>query len=484
MTRPSIPADRRLAAALAFGLAALSLALLGFGAPVRAQVVSAANCSGAGGAPTGHVSWPDDDPLWEFDFIRMTQSSGAEGSGLEIRDVYYDGHLVLRRGHAPILNVLYDPGGCGCYRDWFDQEGRFQADNPVAGQPCLALATAGTVRTTCENGGVDVGSFNGVAFEDYGTELVLTAHAQAGWYRYVMKWHFYADGRIWPEIAFGATPSSCTTRPHTHHIYWRLDFDLDGPGGDRVREVNPTADTDTLFTTETHRDWGDPEDGVYWVVEDAAADMAYRIVPSALDRATPVTGVEGTFDDTFAYMDAAVLRYDAAEIDDGVGFQSASSWCAVNFDEDRPTGRFIDGEDVNGQDIVFWYRGGSRHVQAADLHPHTLCYLAGPLLSPQGVIIPGVEPPAGEAGYTLEAAAPNPASGSTAVRFRVTEAQRVTLVLYDLTGRRVSTLYEGEAAAGRTETVQVEGGGLPSGTYVVRLEGERVQGALRLVLVH
>ena len=153
----------------------------------------------------------------------------------------------------------------------FDQEGRFQADNPVAGQSCIALATPGTVRTTCENGGVDVGSFNGVALEDYGNELVLTAHAQAGWYRYVMKWHFYADGSMWPEFAFGATPSTCTTRPHTHHVYWRLDFDLDGAAGDRVREVNDAAGTDTLLAVETQRTWGAPADGVHWVVEDVGA---------------------------------------------------------------------------------------------------------------------------------------------------------------------------------------------------------------------
>jgi hypothetical protein len=460
--------------------ALLALALALSAAPAAAQIVTGANCAAPDGAPNGHVAWPADDPVWEFDFIRMTRSTGAEGSGLEIRDVYYDGRLVLRQGHAPILNVLYDPGGCGCYRDWFDQEGRFQADNPVPGQSCVALATPGTVRTTCENGGADVGSFNGVAFEDYGTELVLTAHAQAGWYRYVMKWHFYADGRIWPEIAFGATPSSCTTRPHTHHVYWRLDFDLDGGAGDRVREVNPAAETDTLFTVETLRTWGVPGDGVYWVVEDEAAELAYRVVPSAADLLMPVKGVEGAFDDEFAQFDAAILHYQPDQIDDGVGFQGGTPLCAVDFDGPRPNGTFVDGEDVDGDDVVFWYRGGSRHAET-DLHPHTSCYLAGPLLRPEGTLV-GAEPEAPAAGYLLEAAQPNPFNPTTTLRFRVAEAQHVTLALYDLTGRRVAMLFDGHAAANRSETVAVDGSALPAGTYVVRLEGERVRGATRVVL--
>lgn len=457
-------------------LLALGLALA---APAVAQV-SNVNCAAPAGASTGHVAWPADNPVWEFDFVRLSRSTGAEGSGVEIRDVYYNGRLVLRRGHAPIVNVLYDPGGCGCFRDWFDEEGRFQANNPMPGQSCIALATAGSVQTTCENGGTDVGTFNGVAFEDYGTELVLTGHAVAGWYRYVMKWHFLADGRVWPEFAFGATPSFCTTRPHTHHVYWRLDFDLDGPAGDRVHEVNPATGRDTLLAVETQRTWGDPGDGVYWRVEDPAAGMAYRIVPSALDRMMPVTGIPGTFDDDFARFDAAVVRYRPTEIDDGVGFESGTPFCAVGFDEPRPNGMFINGEDVNGQDIVFWYRGGSRHAET-DLHPHTACYLTGPAIIPEDLVVSTAPAPA-PAGYVLEAARPNPFNPATTVRFRVAEAQHVVVALYDLTGRRVATLFDGHAAANRAETVSVEGTSLPAGTYVVRLDGERVQGATRVVL--
>ena len=66
---------------------------------------------------------------------------------LEIRNVYYNGHLVLKRGHVPILNVKYETGGCGgpslCYRDWQDEQSEFQADNIITqnsyAEPTLRL---------------------------------------------------------------------------------------------------------------------------------------------------------------------------------------------------------------------------------------------------------------------------------------------------------------------------------------------------------
>ncbi|HYE95189.1 MAG TPA: T9SS type A sorting domain-containing protein [Rubricoccaceae bacterium] len=464
---------------------ALGLTLAAF--PAAAQIVTEANCAAPDHTPTGHIAWPADNPVWEFDFIRFSRSTGTEGSGVEIRDVYYRGRLVLRRGHIPVVNVLYDPGGCGCYRDWFDEESRFQADNPMPGQSCIALATPGTVVTTCENEGTDIGSFNGVAVEDYGNELVLTGHSRAGWYRYRMNWHFYLDGRIWPEFSAGATnTSSCVTRPHTHHAYWRLDFDLNGAENDRVREVNPTTGTNVVLAAETKRDWGNPADGVYWVVEDEAAEMSYRIIPSAADLLMPVTGLpDQTFDDEFAYMDAAVLRYQPNEIDDGVGFQSGNAYCAINFeDAGRPNGLFINDENVDGQDVVFWYRGGTRH--APELFHDDNCHIVGPTLE-LGAFPTGSGPGPGEvpaAGYVLERAAPNPFSATTTLRFAVSEAQHVTVALYDVTGRRVAVLFEGRMPADRQETVQVDGAPLPAGTYVVRLEGERVMGATRIVLLH
>jgi hypothetical protein len=44
-------------------------------------------------------------------------------------------------------------------------------------------------------------------------------------------------------------------------------------------------------------------------------------------------------------------------------------------------------------------------------------------------------------------------------------------------------LFEGRAEAGRYESVRVDGSSLPAGAYTVVLEGERVRGSTRVVLL-
>jgi hypothetical protein len=62
---------------------------------------------------------------------------------------------------------------------------------------------------------------------------------------------------------------------------------------------------------------------------------------------------------------------------------------------------------------------------------------------------------------------PNPARGQATVQFAVPERQEVTLQLYDLLGREVRTIQQGNVQ-GRQE-LRVDLSGLASGTYFVRL---------------
>ncbi len=531
---------------------ALAVGLGLWSAPLRAQVDATVNCSAT---PTGHVEWPADNPVWSFDFIRPQNSSGSDGSGLELRDVYYNGRLVFKRAHTPVLNVEYDGSGCSCFRDWADSEAGFATDGIRAGsESCFADATAGNVITTCDlSGGGDAGSFRGIAAEEFDgpggvRELVLTSHMSAGWYRYRIKWHFYSDGRVWPEFSFAAASATCTSQAHRHHVYWRFDFDIDGADGDVIREVNPTAGTETALTTEAARTWGNPADGIYWTVSDNTTGAGYQVVPSAADLLLPV--------DAFSKTDALALRYNASEIDDG------SSSCAINYNS------MVNGQAIAGEDVVFWYRSGALHTGGNPWE----CDIVGPTLVPFGAIpvelvrfdaqllgnqaarlawttasetnnsgfevehrvdggawasigfVEGhgtttearnytfttdalqggvhtfrlkqvdfdgqfeysheVEVAVDVPGsYVLERAYPNPFNPTTTVRFKVAQAQEVTLALYDALGRRVAELFSGYAEANRYATVQVDGSALPSGTYTVRLEGETVHGATRVVLV-
>jgi hypothetical protein len=65
--------------------------------------------------------------------------------------------------------------------------------------------------------------------------------------------------------------------------------------------------------------------------------------------------------------------------------------------------------------------------------------------------------------------APNPVSASARLRYELPEATAVRLQVFDLLGRRVATLADGEKPAGRHE-VSWRSSGLASGTYFVRLQ--------------
>ena len=70
----------------------------------------------------------------------------------------------------------------------------------------------------------------------------------------------------------------------------------------------------------------------------------------------------------------------------------------------------------------------------------------------------------------LEQNYPNPFNPSTAIRFALPEAERVTLRVYDALGRTVVTLLDQQTRRAGTHTVRFDGHGLSSGVYLYRLE--------------
>ena len=312
------------------------------------------------------MSWPDPNPVWTFCWVRPQDSSGANGSGLEIRNVRYKGHSVLKRAHVPILDVEYEPGGCGCYRDWLYQEVRFQADNVIF--PGYAEPTTPPL-TVCDTGGSggDIGTFTGVAAEKLPDRLILTTQLEAGWYRYTMKWRFYLDGRIEPVFGFAGLTSGCIAFTHRHHAYWRFDFDIDTPRNALVLEgpkpvISPDPGTrtpPTILTTETMR--LNVAADLSWSILDAATGRGYRLTPGA-EVALPA--------DDFSVGDAWFLKYGFNELDDT---GQPGTGCPINI------GNFLDGE-LLVDDVVMWYRTGWLHL-GLDLDD---CDLVGPTLSPIG----------------------------------------------------------------------------------------------------
>jgi len=365
--------------ALALGLAGLAAA------PAHA---ASPNCATAGGTL---IQFPSPNPVWEFCLLTPIQSSGTNGSGIEIREAFFNGHKVLKRGHLPILNVKYISGApCFCYRDWFDQETKFEVkdqngnivNNASTGQ---IFDNASSVRTVCDSGGSggDIPSstgFRGVAIERFVDRMVLTSQTSAGWYRYETKWTFYVDGRITPQTGYAALPDSCVMNSHHHNSYFRLDLDIDDAANDAVGDAGVNQQMVESGTRRPAEPIGLPPLKVY----DKTSMRGYHVKPHWLmaGRPDPFGGPSGPpWNGSFTIGDAWLLQYVnnanpiTGQIDDGQSC-CGSSACPIG----TTFLGWSDNQNIDGQDVVVWYHEGAVHIGGQ----LDACARTGPVLEPFG----------------------------------------------------------------------------------------------------
>ncbi len=280
-------------------------------------------------------------PIWQMLVIRPSASSGTRASAVELRDIYYLGKLIMKRAHVPILNVLYDNGACGPYRDWQWQEGSFTANGTDVAAGIRMCTSA--PQTVIESNN-DTGNFRGVAvYQDpSNNEVTIVSELEAGWYRYISRWEFSPAGIIRARFGFDGVNNSCVCNAHNHHSYWRFDFDIAGAGKNRFTQYD-TRSFSTPLLTEVKR-YRDFVRGRFWTVENLATNELVTIQPGAND------GIA----DTFARGDAWFLRYRSTELDDG--HNSTSSQTEADLDQ------FVNGESINEQDVVMWYAAHFYHV--------------------------------------------------------------------------------------------------------------------------
>jgi hypothetical protein len=310
--------------------------------------------------------------LWKFRVLRPAATAGpglsTNGTGIELRYVDYRGKRLLYRAHAPILNVKYDPGGCGPYRDWQNEEGMLDATGVnVAPGFRLCPTPAKTILDT----GSDAGNFLGVAIYVKGQEVVLVSEMEAGWYRYVSEWRLHADGTIKPRFGFTAVESSCVCNVHHHHVYWRFDFDLRTPRNNVVSEFN-----DPCLPGQCPRKWHEhpfevqraraPARKRKWRIENSVTKEAYELIPG------PDDGVATASPDwPFPRGDVWLLRYHPNEIDDGV--VATGPPYAANL------AGFLNGEPIKNEDVVIWYGAHFTHDVGAEPPGHH-GHIVGPTL--------------------------------------------------------------------------------------------------------
>jgi len=92
----------------------------------------------------------------------------------------------------------------------------------------------------------------------------------------------------------------------------------------------------------------------------------------------------------------------------------------------------------------------------------------------------------GKYAFGLAQSYPNPARERATIKYTLATAGDATLAVYDLTGRRVTTLATGNQPAGEHEVVWplvgTNGAQVPAGVYIYRLEAGGDAATRRLVV--
>ena len=189
-----------------------------------------------------------------------------------------------------------------------------------------------------------------------------------GWYRYISQWRLRADGTISPRFGFAATANTCTCLAHHHHVYWRLDLDVDGISPNRVEEFNdpPIVGGSNwhLKTFEIRRP-RDPGRNRHWRISNPRTDASYLLTPGPADGDASSYGVG----------DLWVLRYRGTEIDDGQPFTTDPNLSRARIDSFA-----IPAEPVVDQDVVLWNAAHFLHDEA---HGHPGGHYVGPDIRPE-----------------------------------------------------------------------------------------------------
>lgn len=310
------------------------------------------------GAISQQINWGN----WSFIVIRPKDSQpnstqGGKGGGIELRSVYFKGKKVLHRAHVPILTAKYNAAtGCGPYRDW-QKENQFSARYAGAG-----IAYPNPAKTILETGS-DAGNFNGVAiWQEWDSairnyRLMVVSEMEAGWYRYVQRWSFTNTGQLKPEYGFAAVRNDCTCINHTHHVYWRLDFDVVNGGYNRIREYRTTSSIgeDRVFEARRYRENGGAHS--YRILNTLNPSEFVTLLAGVADnRTNNFTAADRFYQNGFAAGDVWFLSYKSNELYDGVTAITGSDAAT------RPQiTRWANGERIDNADVVMWYAAHFNH---------------------------------------------------------------------------------------------------------------------------
>ena len=281
-----------------------------------------------------------------------------EGGGLQIWWADFQGKRVLWKASQPFAIVPYHfplPAGAqpgppeSTFKDGLGAQCEGAPFTPLKqNAPNADLNGDASWEAVNDTQAVEVHVEPGGSF---GPEvLVIEAKLQCGWYQYVHRWSFDSYGQFDADLGMGGAVNPGAPRAaHVHHMYFRIDLDIDGFSSDAFEVFNHKN-----FDDNTGGDaWSKPipKQGKFKLKPASARKFRVRDLTSALPDVKSTRSYEieipalaGTDTHSTADVWATVYRGDNVE-------QGADVSCFDTKLDTYATGPF---DTNNGSDIVLW----------------------------------------------------------------------------------------------------------------------------------
>jgi Copper amine oxidase, enzyme domain len=288
--------------------------------------------------------------------------SKAEGSGLEIWFADYMNKRVLWRGtqpfaivpyHHPLpfpkspeftfkdgLNPMCDGAAFTALKHWA----------PNAGDADVSWSAAKDTEA------VVVKVEGATDFES--ASLTINAKFQCGWYQYVHSWEFNGYGNIHPRLAMGGQLNPyAPDKAHSHHMYFRIDLDIDGYPSDVFEEFNHKD-----YTDPGGDDWGTPLSSQGKLLANPPTTRKWRVRDALSKNALgqhrgyeiEVPQAGGT--DAHSTGDVWVTVYRGDDVEQGAEVGASCN------DKELESSYAVGSLDpVNGNDVVLWVAIHAHH---------------------------------------------------------------------------------------------------------------------------
>ncbi|MCA2214865.1 copper amine oxidase [Jidongwangia harbinensis] len=251
------------------GAAAAATMVLSLGAAIAAPTAAMAAPAPCGTATQVRETLPN-GTVWDMCWRMQT------GAGLILEKVT----TATKRNPTPVqildnirlaqLNVPYDHGGVE-YNDVTEYGLGGSFAQTIAGDDCKGgsaregsdgenpLKKRKLLCVSAEPSGLAYrASGEDKVYSKLGHDLVLRSIAQIGWYEYVTEYRFHDDGTVSARLGATGDLANDFSKPdtgwpigkgakdyetnHFHTAFWRVDFNIDGKGGEKVEQYDTKTD--------------------------------------------------------------------------------------------------------------------------------------------------------------------------------------------------------------------------------------------------